>query len=133
MANEQDITPAEIQRLRNVTRNEATRQRALMGSLIDDPSFVYFKEQMQAQIDNRLRELLMIPRSVDDMIQKAYNMGEMAGIKLAIDFPEVLVEYAKSSLESINRSEEIEEDANYGQTSESDSSSYDSDLDADRE
>lgn len=86
--------------------SQARFQKSSMVRLLENRDFQMYVVELQKQIDQRLNELLTQPKGADDLVQKTYNTGEMAGLKLAVDLPKVLVEYAQTSIDSARIREE---------------------------
>lgn len=109
---EQDYIPVgaeDIEHEREKLLGEARLQKAAMVRLLEDRNFKMYVEHLQKQIDRRLIQVLQMPLSADDIIQKTYCMGEMAGMKIALDLPQVLIVYAQTSIDSARVQEEMEQ------------------------
>lgn len=110
----------EIEHERAKLLSEARLQKTAMVRLLDTPEWKTYAGELQKQTNRRLVELLAMPLGADDVIKKTYTTGELAGIKLALEYPQVLIEYAQSSIDS----ERVrEENANGENTSSSNSGS----------
>lgn len=96
----------EIEALREKTISEARLAKTFMLSLIEQPAFKYYVQELQAQFDRRQKAVLQLPMGVDQIIQQQCTLGEMAGIQLAIDLPNILREYAQAAIESANIKQE---------------------------
>lgn len=92
--------------------SEARLQKSAMVRLLDTTEWKTYSSGLQEQIDRRVVELLTMPMGADDVIKKTYTTGELAGIKLALAYPQVLIEYAQSSIDSERVREERENGEN---------------------
>lgn len=102
------ITPDDIEHEIERVLNLAHEQKRKMKDLLDYSSFQFYVAELEEQIDKRLNEVLVMPRGADDVIQRTYMSGEIAGIKLALNLPQVLIEYAQESIDSARVKEENE-------------------------
>lgn len=93
------LTDDEVEFERAKLYAQATKQKSQMVRLLDSPDWKAYAKLLQVQIDRRLVELLSMPKSGDDIVAKTYTMGELAGIKLALDYPQVLIGYAEANIE----------------------------------
>jgi hypothetical protein len=84
----------------------AYKQKEMMQKLISSEEYQYMKGVLEKQVDYRIRELLVMPQSEGDVVRKTYSSGEIAGIKLALDFPEALLEGATETINMMKRNEE---------------------------
>lgn len=96
----------EIEALREKTISEARLAKTFMLSLIEQPAFKYYVQELQTQFNRRQKAVLQLPMGVDQIIQQQCTLGEMAGIQLAIDLPNILREYAQAAIESANIKQE---------------------------
>lgn len=86
---------------------EAYKNKEMMQDLLAFPAFIYVCELLQKQIDARIHEILGMPSSRDDEVKRTYSSGEIAGIKIALNFPKLLLEGAQGSIELEKRMKEF--------------------------
>ena len=77
-----------------------------MEVLISNTSFQFFCELLQEQYDLRLKQVLQMPESADDIIKRTYVAGEIATFRVVINMPQLLLEGAKGMIESAHVYEE---------------------------
>ena len=93
---------------------ENTRLKDAMEFLIKTPQFALFREHLQEQFDLRLKQVLQMPMSADDVIKRTYVAGEIATFRVVINMPELFIEGAKNMIESARVYEEHDkEERNY--------------------
>lgn len=81
---------------------KAFTQKKRMQELLENPAFILFTELLQKQVDYRVTQLLLMPDGMDDMVRRTYSSGEVAGIKIALAFPKILIETATETMAIIN-------------------------------
>lgn len=96
----------EINHEREKLLAQARLQKSSMVRLLDSTDWKTLASELQAQIDRRFLEMLTMPLGADDVIKKTYIAGELAGLKVALDYPQVLIDYAQSSIDSARIQEE---------------------------
>ena len=79
--------------------SDAFIQKRKMADLLEYTPFLLFKELLEKQIEYRLRELLVMPTGSDDVIRRTYSCGEVAGMKIALAFPSVLIDGAQATID----------------------------------
>lgn len=97
--------------LEEAARNElkeARNQKEMMLNLVNFAPYKYVVELLQKQIDARIHEILGMPMSRDDEVKRTYSSGEIAGIKIAMEFPKILLEGAIETIELEKRNENEE-------------------------
>lgn len=80
--------------------------RSMLNSLSEHPGFAFVMENIRAQMFRRIAENLERPDGVDGAVKMMYINGEIAGIKLALDFVTQTLDTAKSNIEVANRLQE---------------------------
>lgn len=98
LANEAKPTKASLEG--NVEK--AIEQKHAMKALQELPAFLTYQKLLAAQIDYRLEELTKSRPGLDDAIRNTHSIGEIAGIKLALHFPEALIGEADDAI-AVNR------------------------------
>lgn len=88
---------------------EAVSQKQLMSGLVEHSAFKFFVKAVEAQIDKRLHLLLVPPSGADDVVQKTYSAGEIAGMKVAINLPQIMIETAQGTIDMIKVNNERKE------------------------
>lgn len=83
---------------RNRAYEQAIAQKSAMVALKDDTRFKLFQAGLQKQIDARFTESLNMPMGLDSVVSDLYKKGEMAGLKLAIDYADVMIEFAQANI-----------------------------------
>ena len=83
---------------------EALIQKGKMKKLLDDPSFLLLREMVENQITRRVRsEIMPMPMGADDVVKRTYSSGEIAGMQMVLDLPQMLFDSAQSTIDLINR------------------------------
>jgi len=78
-----------------VQYEKALSQKKKMEELQEISSFIFFKELLEKQIEYRIRKMLIMPEGTDDVVKRTYSCGEIAGMKMALDYPGVLISLAE--------------------------------------
>lgn len=86
----------------------ALQHKEMMLNLLSFKPFVETCKLLQIQIDKRMHEILTMPMTQDDLVKKTYASGEIAGLKIAINFPQTLLDGAISEIEFEKKREEME-------------------------
>lgn len=82
------------------------RKRELI-SLSEHPGFQYLLSHLKEQITARITENLQIPAGIDGVVKMMYVNGEIAGIKLSLDFVNIMI---SSCQEAINTNQLLHPD-----------------------
>lgn len=85
---------------------QAHEQKRMMNDLKELRSYQAYKEYLQNQYDQLVRLVLSVPMGQDDLIKNAYSAGQAAGIKIALDTPEMLINFAQTSIDLARAEEE---------------------------
>lgn len=91
-----------------VQLNEARSAIEKMKRLLSNNDYRYVQAVIQNQIDARMHRILVRPEGVDDVQRKVYDSGELAGLKIASNFAQILLEGAQGTV--VQYSHLIEED-----------------------
>lgn len=75
---------------RNVEK--AIEIKQMMRKLFDDPAFKHFITELQQIVDIKLQDLIRTRPGLDGAVQNTHSIGEIAGIKFAVNFPLALIE-----------------------------------------
>jgi len=79
---------------------EAQEELARLRQLCDSPGWQWYLEVVQAQVTNRINDLILgEPQGLDDMVKRAYAMGECAGIKTLPEIPSMRMEELREAIE----------------------------------
>ena len=101
--NEERVDSAEKQ------YSDAVSQKRKMTELLEDENFKFFISLLQAQTDKRIHEMLVMPTGMDDAVRRIYSNGEVAGLKIAINFPQILIDGSQGTIDMIKRVNELKE------------------------
>lgn len=86
-------------------RSDAWTQKKLMQALVEFKSFLVLSELLEKQMEARIHEMLVMPQGHDDMVRRTYSAGEIAGIKIALNLPRLLIDGAQATLDLLNAKE----------------------------
>ena len=89
--------------------SKAHSSKRMLEELIEDKNFKHLLELVEAQIKAREHEILVMPGGLDDVIKRIYSSGEVAGMKIVINLPEILIGTLKENIELLNRQIEKQE------------------------
>ena len=98
-------SPAPDKESIKVSTQEAIELKSVLLSLQEHNGYVRFQEALRKQISARLTENVQMPKGLDGVTQILYVNGEIAGLKLALDFVNILID---SCSETIKFNERIE-------------------------
>lgn len=77
--------------------------------LIDEPGFKWFQNICSTQVQNRLTDIVLAPpEGLDDMVKKIYAIGECAGLRLALNLPEIHKEQLEYDIKLASKGNEDE-------------------------
>lgn len=86
--------------------SEAISQKRKMTELLENENFKFFAKLLETQIEMRIHSMLIIPNGMDELIQRNYSSGEIAGLKIALNFPQVMIETLEGNIEMLKRGNE---------------------------
>lgn len=89
--------------------SEALSQKKKLEALGENEEFKYFKKLIETQIEMRVHQSLMMPNGLDDVVKRIYSSGEIAGMKVAINLPKVIVDGLNGSIKFIKAQMEQKE------------------------
>lgn len=90
--------------------SDAHSSKRMLEELIEDKNFKHLVELVGGQIKAREHEVLVMPGGLDDVIKRIYSSGEIAGMKIVVNLPEVIAGTLKETIELINRQIEKKEE-----------------------
>lgn len=93
----------------------AIERKRLIGELKEHKGFELFCEQLETQIKRRTADLIAFPSNIDKIPQNIYTSGEIAGIKLALEFADTLLSYAQATIDMEKHLESIEKEEKNGE------------------
>lgn len=110
MSIEEQTNSEELQKEEDprVQLNEARSVIEKMRRLLNNGDYRYVQVIVQNQINARMHRMLVRPEGVDDVQRKVYDAGELAGLKIAANFAQILLEGAQGTVEQYRHL--IEED-----------------------
>lgn len=73
-----------------------------MTRLLDDSDYKYLVQRLQEQINPRMHKVFVRPTGLDGLITTAYDNGEIAGLKIAQNFAEILKSGAEGTIELLS-------------------------------
>jgi hypothetical protein len=85
--------------------SEAISQKRLLQGLIEHSAFKFYVTLLEKQIEKRIHHMLIMPSGMDEMIQKNYASGEIAGLKIAANFPQVMIETLQGTIDMMKFNE----------------------------
>lgn len=86
---------------------DALVQRTKMRRLMEEESFLLLREMVENQITRRVRsEIMPMPMGTDDVVKRTYSAGEIAGMQMVLDMPQMLYDSAQGTIDLINRNRE---------------------------
>lgn len=71
----------------------------LMKSLEEHPGFSAFKEYIEIQVKGRYAQLLHVPQGLDSVLTDMYTKGEIAGLRLLEQMPQIVIDHAQAQKE----------------------------------
>lgn len=74
--------------------------RAMLRELSEHPGFSFLLSNVRAQMFRRIAENLERPHGVDGAVSMLYINGEIAGIKLALDFVSTIIDACKTNIDT---------------------------------
>lgn len=104
------IEADDAERLQN-----AVELKRKMLDLKESEGFKTFVIEMQKQIERRSEALFAFPSGgLDTVVSNVYTSGEVAGLRMSIQFPDILLSFAQQDIDmqKIKDEREIERDAN---------------------
>lgn len=81
--------------------SEALSQKKKLEDLSENENFKVFKKLIEAQIEMRTHQAFIMPNGLDDVVKRIYSSGEIAGMKVAINLPQVIVDGLSGSVKFI--------------------------------
>lgn len=81
--------------------SNALSEKKKLEELSENENFKVFKKLIEAQIEMRVHQSLMMPNGLDDVVKRIYSSGEIAGMKVAINLPRVIVDGLNGSVKFI--------------------------------
>src|SRR5882672_2583806 len=94
--------------------SEAVSQKRQMLELIEHDSFKVLVKLLDAQIEMRIHTMLVMPNGMDDAVRRIYASGEIAGLKIALNFPQLVIEGAQGTIDLIKASIAVKEESKNG-------------------
>ena len=91
--------------------SQARNIKAMMNNMLENSYFQHYAEELKKQYEERLPQLFQMPVSADDVVARTYVAGELAGLKIAIDLPAVLIDFAQASIDQAALYEEHDKEA----------------------
>lgn len=83
------------------------RLKHLMNELKDFEPFQEYVKRLKAQIEQRRSVVFAFPSNgLDNVVQNLYTSGEVAGLQLAIDLPDVMLDYAQLTIDGQDAKDE---------------------------
>ena len=79
--------------------SEAISQKRQMTELLEDKNFKTYVAILQAQIDGRIHQMLVMPEGMDDAVKRIYAAGEIAGFKVALNLPQLMIDGAQGTID----------------------------------
>lgn len=84
-----------------VVRIEHAHERIReLSSLKEQEGYKYMRMKLKEQLAYRFAEHFQMPAGMDNAVRNLYTSGEIAGIKLALDFVDTLIEAIKESMKT---------------------------------
>lgn len=99
----------ELEELVRKEESEIYKMRDAMKALLANEYYQMVVEKINAQIDARIHETLVMPVSQDDLVKKTYAMGEIAGLKIAINYPKIALEGIETHIQMSKMKEQAEQ------------------------
>ena len=99
--NQKEEIPSRDELINSIQHNAEIR--SMLNSLAEHAGFKYLMENVRAQMFRRIAENLERPDGVDGAVKMMYVNGEIAGIKLALDFVNITLDTAKTNIETANK------------------------------
>ena len=86
---------------------ELQEELTTIRRLLAESGFKWFEDVCKQQAENRLSEIILVPpEGVDDMVKRAYAIGECAGLKLAVRLPEIHKEQLEYDIKQLTKEPE---------------------------
>lgn len=85
---------------------EAVSRKEKMEILLASSEYRAMVKLLEQQVALLTRQVLEMPTSQDDLVKKAYSSGQIAGLKIAIDFPSITIEDAQAAIDVAKKLEE---------------------------
>ena len=104
------MTPEELRHEIAKEAKEALEQKSAMRALISSPGWTILTAVLDAQIQNRIRDVMSGPANDE----REWEKGEASGLKLARALPEILLEVATSIVPEKNDDSEDADDREPG-------------------
>lgn len=92
--------------------SKALLEKRKFEELLENEDFKYFKNLVEKQVEMRVHQSLIMPNGVDDVVKRIYASGEIAGLKIAINFPQVMMDGMNGSVKFIKAQMEQKEKGN---------------------
>lgn len=89
----------ESQKERQKLFSNAIERKRLFKELKENPGFALFCKELETQLKRRFSDLVGFPQNLDKIVQNTYTSGEIAGIKLALEFVDSLIEFAQATID----------------------------------
>lgn len=85
--------------------SEAISQKRKMNDLLENENFKFFSKILNSQIEQRIHNMLVMPEGMDDAVKRIYSSGEIAGMKIALNLPQILIETSQGTIDMIKTNE----------------------------
>lgn len=79
--------------------SDAVSLKRSMNNLLENEDFKTMTKILNSQIEQRIHEMLVMPDGMDGMVKRTYSSGEIAGMKIALNLPQILIEGAQSTID----------------------------------
>jgi uncharacterized protein (DUF302 family) len=85
---------------------QAHEQKRAMQKLMETSEYQILQNYLKSQFEQLTVIVMSMPSGADDVVKNTYSAGQAAGLKIALDGPSLLIEYAQSSIDSARKEEE---------------------------
>lgn len=108
MPNDQELND-EARKERTRVFNEAVERKRLIKEFKEHQGYGIFVERLETQLKARYADLVGFPSNLDKIVQNNYTCGEIAGIKVALEFADTIIENAQTVIEMEKAFQDLEE------------------------
>lgn len=98
---QQESIPSKESLLNSIQHNSEIR--AMLRGLSEHPGFEFLISNIRAQMFRRIAENLERPEGIDGIAKMTYVNGEIAGIKLALDFVSTIIDTCTTNIDTANK------------------------------
>lgn len=89
----------------------AVQLKRQMEDLKEDGNFIEWTKRIKEQIEQRQRAVFDFPAGgLDSIVKNVYTTGEIAGLRMAVEFTDIMIDFANLAIQGQKAKEKAKEE-----------------------